>query len=106
MEDVLFTVKTPLGVTIRTTKAYWESILSTKHPSLQTIAVEKFITCLQGPDQIRRSKHDPLVYLYYKKLAKHFVCMVAKHTSAIQGYIITAYLTDIIKEGERVYDKD
>lgn len=54
---------------------------------------------------MRRSKQDPAVHLYYKNIGKLKVCAVADHISKIEGYIITAYLTDRIKEGEQIYVK-
>jgi len=59
---------------------------------------------LKNPDEIRRSKVDQNVYMYYKWMAAHFLCVVVKHLNG-DGYIVTAYLTDKIKEGELVWKK-
>ena len=104
IKGVYFQVKTPSGIIIRTTKDYWERIITTKHPS-----VAKYETQvkegLKDPDQIRKSQHDIKVNLYYKSIGKVYVCVVADHVDSKEGYIITAYLTDRIKEGEQIYVK-
>ena len=103
--DVFFEVKTPLGVFIRTTKAYWKIITTIKHPSIAKHTRE-VKDALRDPGQIRRSKQDPKVHLYYKNIGKLYVCVVADHINKDEGYIITAYLTDRIKEGEQIYVKN
>lgn len=103
--DEYFKVKTPLGVTVRTTKEYWERIIGTKHPSIAKYEKEVKDT-LNDPDQIRKSKQDPRVRLYYKNIGKVYVCVVADHVTKSEGYIVTCYLTDRIKEGEQIYVKD
>jgi len=48
---------------------------------------------LTEPVEIRKSKRDKAVYLYYgKSEAEPFVCTVVKHLNG-EGFIITAYLT-------------
>lgn len=59
---------------------------------------------LEDADQVRVSKVDPKVYLYYKRLAKRFVCVVVRHLNG-EGFIISAYPTDVIKEGEVKWKK-
>ena len=103
--DIYFQLKTPLGVVVRTTKEYWEIIVSAKHPSVKRFEGEVTKT-LENPDQIRRSKQDPRVHLYYKSIGKLFMCIVADHINSEEGYVITAYLTDRIKEGEQIYVKN
>ncbi len=103
--DEYFKVGTPLGVTVRTTKEYWKRIIETKHPSIARYENEVKDT-LKDPDQIRKSKQDPRVRLYYKSIGKIYVCVVADHLSKLEGYIVTSYLTDRIKEGEQIYVKD
>ena len=103
--DEYFRVKTPLGVTVRTTKEYWNIIIKIKHPSIAKYENE-VRKALRDPDQIRKSKQDPKVHLYYKSIGKVHVCVIADHLSKTEGYIITSYLTDRIKEGEQIYVKD
>lgn len=103
--DEYFKVKTPLGVTIRTTKAYWQRIITTKHPNVAKHESD-VKEALKNPDEIRRSKQDIKVHLYYKSIGEVSICVVADHVTGKEGYIITAYLTDRIKEGEQIYVKN
>lgn len=103
--DILFSVATPLGITIRTTEAYWHSITTIKHPSIGKYAEEVKET-LRDPDSIRLSRKDPRVHLYYRNIGSINICVVADHEKPDEGYIVTAYLTDRIKEGEEIYGKD
>jgi len=99
--DVYFEVNTPLGVKIRTTKDYWKKIISIKHPIIAKY--EKQVKeSLKRPTKIRKSKQDPSVHLYYKDLGNIYVCVVCDHIDIKNGYIITAYLTTRIREGEKV----
>lgn len=102
--DEYFKIKTPLGITIRTTKDYWQKIIATKHPSIAKYE-EKAKEALKTPDEIRQSTQDARVHLYYKSIGQVSICVVADHLSKTEGYIITAYLTDRIKEGEQIYVK-
>lgn len=104
VEGIHFQVKTPNGVLIRTTKGYWQKIVTTKHPSIAKYE-DRVRETLEDPDEIRRSRQDERVHLYYRSIGKLYVCVVADHTSSKKGYIVTAYLTDRIKEGERIYVK-
>jgi hypothetical protein len=60
---------------------------------------------LETPDQIRQSRSDPMVFLFYKsEHATRWVCAVAKERED-SGFLITAYPTDRIKEGVKVWPK-
>ena len=54
--------------------------------------------------QIRRSRSDDAVFLYYVEEPPYHVCVVVRHLNG-DGFIITAYRTDTIKEGERVWTR-
>ena len=58
---------------------------------------------LRNPDQINRSRQDKSVYLYYK-VTDFITCVVCKHENG-NGFIITTYQTDKIKEGELIWKK-
>ena len=95
-----FEVKTPLGVVVRTTKVYWNYLIEKKHPQMKD--KEKVVLeTLSKPKQIRRSIIDNNVYLYYKQLDRLY-CVVAKHEGS-EGFLITAYPTDKVKEGEIIW---
>ena len=57
---------------------------------------------LQYPIEIRRSRSDRDVYLYYKADPPYFICVVARHLNG-EGFIITAYRTNKMKIGESVW---
>ena len=104
VEDIYFSVQTPKGIIIRTTKSYWVRIITVKHPSIAKY--EKQVKeALENPDEIRKSQQDEKVHLYYRKIGKLHICVVVDHTQETEGYIITTYLTDRIKEGEQIYVK-
>ena len=102
--DLLFEVITPLGFRVRVARAYWELIISIKHPVMAGRAANVQET-LRNPDKIRLSRSDPEVYLFYKsdRLGR-WVCAVAKRLNGA-GFLITAYPTDAIKEGEQIWPK-
>jgi len=101
---VLFEVKSKLGKTIRVTKSYWEIISEKKHPSVAGKVKEAKLT-LATPDEVRRSRYDNSIYLYYKSLDDTLICVVAKHLNE-EGFVVTVYLTDKIKRGESVWKKN
>ncbi|MBA4313567.1 MAG: hypothetical protein C0417_13160 [Chlorobiaceae bacterium] len=60
---------------------------------------------LQFPDEIRRSRNDSSVYLFYKlEHSGRWICVVVKRMNN-NGFIITAYPTDKIKEGDKIWNK-
>lgn len=58
---------------------------------------------LESPDEIRQSKIDKNVFLYYKKFDRLY-CVVVKHFEK-EGFLITAYPTDKVKEGDVIWAK-
>ncbi|GAB4144534.1 MAG: hypothetical protein Fur0021_01190 [Candidatus Promineifilaceae bacterium] len=60
---------------------------------------------LQNPNKIRQNKSNPDVYLFYKpKRIGRWVCAVPRRLDG-EGFLITAYLTDAVKEGELLWPK-
>lgn len=58
---------------------------------------------LESPDEVRQSRHDGGVYLFYKKREpKRWLCGVVKRDGD-DGFLITAYPTDAIKEGTKIW---
>ncbi len=103
-KDLLFEVLTPLGFRVRVTHAYWELIITIKHP-IMAGHEEDVKKTLQQPDEIRQSKSDKNVYLFYKaEREKRWICAVSKR-AAEEGFLITTYPTDAIKEGVLVWHK-
>ena len=148
--EILFEIKTPLNVTVRTTTKYWDYLINIKHQVMENrekTVTKKFISkttllsfpgltgesrtamdarlrtsgmtyredicaltndriskaVLSEPDMIRKSKIDDNVFLYYKQQDKLY-CVVVRHEGQ-EGFLITAYPTDKVKEGEILWIK-
>jgi hypothetical protein len=98
--NIYFEVKTPAGKIIRTTHSHWELIAKLKHPEIEGKEAE-VKECLSNPVEIRKSSEAPYVYLYYSPYMTYYICVVTRHLNG-EGFIITAYITDKVKEGETV----
>ena len=101
-DDLLFAARTPLGFTVRVTRERWRVISTLKHPVMagQESAVQ---ATLEYPEQVRRSRSDPEVLLFYRQDGpRRWVCGVTKRT-AESGFLITAYPTDAVKEGTKIW---
>ena len=102
--DILFEVSTPLGFRVRVTRAYWELIVTVKHPVMQARAADVQST-LQAPDAVRRSRSDPAVLLFYRAESPgRWLCAVVKRLNG-EGFLITTYPTDAIKEGQPLWSR-
>lgn len=101
--DFLFEVATPLGFTVRCTHAYWEFLITQKHPVLRGRESE-VVLVLTDPDQARRSRKDPNVVLFYRGDAPRWLCAVARREADF-GFLITAYPTDAIKAGDQIWTR-
>lgn len=99
---MLFSLKTPLGVEVRTSIKYWEYLITFKHPVMK--GKEDIVkVVLEMPDEIRQSRIDKNVFLYYKQYDKLY-CVVTRHIKN-EGFLITAYPTDKVKEEDIVWTK-
>ncbi|NDG84437.1 MAG: DUF4258 domain-containing protein [Proteobacteria bacterium] len=101
--NYIFEVSTPLGISVRCTLAYWEFIQNQKHPAVFGKLEEVKLT-LSEPDEIRKSKKDPKVFLFYRGQNPRWMTAVIKREDGF-GFLITAYPTDSIKAGELVWKK-
>ena len=102
--DILFEVSTPLGFRVRVTRAYWEFIVTVKHPVMRERATE-VQDVLQSPNEVRQSRSDPAVFLFYRtEVPGRWLCAVAKYLNN-EGFLMTTYPTDAIKEGERIWSR-
>lgn len=70
----LFEVESKLGRKIRTIESYWAIIITKKHPSVKNVEEDVKLT-LVDPDEVRKSKHDASVYLYYRSLGDKLVLL-------------------------------
>lgn len=95
---IYFRVQSKLDIWVSTTRLYWNIITHIKHPTLKGKEVEVKKT-LADPEEIRVSKKDKSVLLFYRKIEKLYLCVVVRSFKK-RGFIITAYWTKKIKEGE------
>ena len=103
-EELLFEVKTPLDFTVRVTVTYWDLIVTIKHPVMAGLESDVKDT-LENPEQIRVSRSDPKVFLFYKmQRPGRWICAVAKRLDD-EGFLVTGYPTDAIKEEEYIWPK-
>ncbi len=101
-DSALFPVLTPLGFSIRTTPDYW-ALIEAKHPKLRG-RISDVAQVLRVPEEIRRSQQDPTVYLFYRADQHRYLCAVVKRING-EGFLMTAYPCDKIKEGDVIWPK-
>jgi hypothetical protein len=95
------------GREVRLTDERLEHIL--EHPEMREMKAAIDET-LQRPERVVESRTDRSVQLYYRLYFRtivggKFLCVVVK-TSSDDAFVITAYLTDRIKKGRRIWPKD
>ena len=95
------------GRSIRFTDERYDHIES-DHPEMKG-QDDKIQEALLGPDSVRRSKTDSEAELFYKLYAstpvtRKYLCIVVK-ASTKDAFVITAYFTDTIKQGEILWPK-
>ena len=100
---VYFEVISRLEKRIRVTESHWDFIVHYKHLEIEGMEQEVQET-LVAPEAVRVSQEDEDVMLYYRKFRRHYVCVVCKHLDR-DGFIITCYLTNKIKEGRQVWPR-
>jgi hypothetical protein len=101
-EGKLFEASTPLGFTVLVMAEQWEKIATFKHPVMSGRERDVQRT-LESPEEVRRSRKDPSVYLFYRtEKPKRWLCAVTKKLDE-GGFLITAYVTDAVKIGESVW---
>ena len=103
MQDYAFNVTTPLGFDVHCTTEYWRFISEVKHPALAG-HMDRIVSALEKPDEVRRSTKDPDVYLFYSGKTPRWMCAVTKREGE-SGFLVTAYPTDSMKIGESIWRK-
>src|SRR6266511_3826466 len=77
-DDVLFEIQTPVGFSVRVTADRWKLIVTAKHP-VRGGRESLVQAALATPDEVRQSRIDRQVLLFYKaKATKRWTCAVAK----------------------------
>jgi hypothetical protein len=92
------------GRTVRLTDERTAHIL--QHQEMATMEAE-IARVLQSPAEVRLSRSDDTVQLFYEFYAQTLVggkwlCVVVKYLSD-DGFVVTAYLTDQLKPGESIW---
>ena len=82
--------------------------LETAHPEM-TDPIPRIAETLAGPDKVVQSRTDETVELFYRHyqstpVTSKFLCTVVK-VLPDDNFIITAYYTETIKQGERLWEK-
>lgn len=99
-------LKDRFGRVVRLTQEREAHIL--RHPELQG-QIGKLEAVLREPDVIVRSLRDPDVHLYHKHYGETPVTekylLVAVKVKVNDVFIITAFFTDTVKKGERIWEK-
>jgi hypothetical protein len=101
---MLFDVPTPLRFRVHTTLSYWDLIVTMKHPAMHGCQ-QDVEEALMIPDEIRRSRIDPDVYLFYRAAQPDRWTRVVVKRSNGEGFVITTYPTDAIKAGDRIWTR-
>jgi len=90
---------------IELTDERWSHIIR-EHPEIEPYK-EKVREVLLSPDYIKKSKRDAEVLLYYKFYNNIFegkyLLVAAKR--GLRSFVLTCYITDIIKKGETLWEK-
>jgi len=92
-----------LGRRIRLTESHWQVICCVKHSELSGKDA-LVLRALADADIVRRSRYDSAVYLYYLAYNHYWLCVVCLHENGT-GFVMTAYLTDRVKEGDEVWTR-
>lgn len=102
MPDTLeFDASTPFGLRVRCSRAHWRFLAGMKPPVLAGRS-DEVRRALEFPDQVRRSRSDPAVLLFYGRHEKRRHCGVVRIV-ADGAFLVTAYPTDALKAGEVVW---
>ena len=104
-ERVVFRVTSPLGYAVVLTRNRWRDIARFKHPAIKNDQ-DEVKQCVSEPDLIRGSAKDADVHLHYLSLESgKQICVVAAPGDSDERFVVTAYLTNRIKQGDELWKK-
>jgi hypothetical protein len=101
--SIFFEVISCLGKRIRITEDHWNLITEWKHPEINGLQQDVQLALIEA-EIVRVSQEDKDVFLYYRQYKKYHLCVVCRHLNG-DGFIITSYLTDRVKEGQEIWRK-
>lgn len=90
-------VEDRFGNRICLTRERWNHALRHKIPNLDVLE-----GCLKNPDEVRKSKYDEDARIYYQRNDGEYVCIVVQIED---GFIMTAYTTERMKEGKTIWTR-
>ena len=94
------------GHQVELTMERWQHIV-TEHPEMKGFQ-KKLPEILSEPDLVKRSKKDKEVLLYYRYYADilggKYLLVAAKIQR--RSFVLTCYITDRIKEGDVIWQKN
>jgi len=95
------------GRIIRLTQERHDHLLD-GHPEMRG-QLERVGQALRQPEKVVRSRTDPEVELFYRQYERtpvttKFLCAVVK-AGAGDPFLVTAYFTDSVKQGEILWEK-
>jgi hypothetical protein len=67
--EIFFEVEKPLDFKVRVTYRYWDMIVTIKHPVMKG-REQNIKETLTEPDEVRKSRSDSGVYLFYRGTRK------------------------------------
>ena len=97
--------KDKFGNKIRLSDGHWQHVIK-EHPEIAAYK-KRFGDVLLNPDLIKRSKRDSntfLYYKYYKDIYKGKYLLVVARIE--DKSLLTCYITDRIKEGDSIWEKN
>jgi hypothetical protein len=101
---LIFSVATPLGYRVSLSRDRWRQITRFKHPALS--GHENDVRdCLRNPVCVRESAKDSSVHLFYRESESVFLCVVTAPASDDDRFVVTAYFTTNIKEGNEIWKR-
>jgi hypothetical protein len=102
-DELLFDIETPLGFRVHCTRSYWLRKVAAQHP-VMIDRIDDVKYALTTPVEVRLSRTDKEVFLFYARDNKRFVCAVARRTGR-DGFLITTYPADKMKSGRIIWTK-
>lgn len=104
-QRTIFRVSSPLGYVVVLTRNRWREIIRFKHPAVAKCQDEAR-QCVSQPDVIRSSAKNPNVHLYYLQLkTQQYLCVVIAPGQSEERFVVTAYLTTRLKEGDVLWKR-
>ena len=104
-QRILFRATSPLGYPVVLTRNRWREIVRFKHPAVEQHE-RHAEQCISQPEVVRASAKDADVHLHYLPLAPNqYLCVVVAPGSTEEHFVVTAYLTDRLKQGDELWKK-